>query len=133
MSDCTRDRYDPRISLKEKRSGMTFLNPTKEKVEENIVDDCLIKKGKRCDYLVRDKDDYEYFVELKSKEIEHACKQLEASMRQLSQVDKKHCIVICTRNPLSGTDTQKLKRQFKQKYNATLSIKKNKFEQRINS
>src|SRR6266702_1014909 len=123
-------RCDERISHKKiklsgpRTSTVYLLNPKKRKVEQIEVDGCAITQGLRCDWLVRTTDvgsQEEIFVELKGSDIEHAIKQIEATIPQLSSDQKlgqKRCVVASTRNPLAGTDISRHKIRLKKLYNA---------------
>ncbi len=52
------------------------------------VDGCLIKEGKKCDYLIVNcSDKLAIFVELKGKKLSEACEQIECSLKILGQLD----------------------------------------------
>lgn len=128
MENCTEISNNKIIVLKEKRERRkaVFNNPNRKDVEKILVDNCLIKVGKKCDFLVKRDDGYEYFVELKGQDVEYACLQLEATVNALSENVKnapKHCVVVCSKNPLTGTENQILKKRFKKTYKAKLIIK----------
>ncbi len=138
--ECITERKDSLIALKDKQGGkskMTFRNDKNELVRVIEVDGCEIREGKRCDFLVLHPKENkkkliedEYFVELKGKKVKYACEQLEVSIKRLSEnpVKKFKCaIVICTKNPMAATQTQKLKIRFKKEFNAKLIIEKNQY------
>ncbi len=136
-TECITERTDSLIVLKDSKGGrskMTFINSKNELVKEVEVDGCEITEGKKCDFLIlhpkkvkKKTVNDEYFVELKGRKVKYACEQLEASIRKLSDnptQKPKHAIVICTKNPLSSSQGQKLKIQFKKTLNAKLIISK---------
>jgi len=126
MDNCTEIVKHPTIVLCENKRKMIFLNPNRNQVKKIIVDGCAIIEGKKCDFLVHDKDEYEFFIELKGKNIKRACEQLEASILQLSRspkVNEKHSIVISSACPLITPTIQKLKKYFKKQFNSNLIIK----------
>ncbi len=50
------------------------------------VDGCLIKEGKKCDYLIVNcSDRLAIFIELKGKKLSEACEQIECSLERLTQ------------------------------------------------
>lgn len=67
----------------------------------------------------------EYYIELKGKQIVHACNQIEETIKQLTQNINalKHSFIVSTACPLTTTEVQILKAQFKKKYNSTLTVK----------
>ena len=110
---------------KNKQSKFRLDNQKKAKIRVVRVDDCAIKQGLRCDYLLILPDNLEIYVELKGKNVEHAVKQLESSIKQLtdSLSAEKLCFVASTRCPITSPQIQKLKKNFKRNYNAKLTIK----------
>lgn len=57
FGQCEETRKDSKIVIKDagsknSRSKFRLENPDKTKVKIIKVDDCVIKEGKRCDYLV---------------------------------------------------------------------------------
>src|SRR5207237_10899918 len=86
-------RCDKRISHKriklsgQRTSTLYLLNPERRKVDRIEVDGCAITTGLRCDWLVcaiTGGPHEEIFVELKGVDIEHAIKQIEATIPKLS-------------------------------------------------
>jgi hypothetical protein len=126
---CTTEVQDNIISLIDKKGGKSkihFHNPKRRKIKKKIVDDCLIKEGKRCDYLLLDHKAIEYYVELKGREISYACTQIEETIKKLStniNNGQKYAFIISSKCPLITSQTQKLKVSFKKKYNTTLKVK----------
>lgn len=129
MDDCKTVRSDKLIVLMDGKAKSQFRlsNPNQKKIHQILIDDCVIKQGKRCDYMIIvDKCKTEHYIELKGKNISHACMQLEETIRQLSSDSKnflKYCFVVSSVCPLSTTKRQKLTLQFKKNYNAILRIK----------
>ena len=117
LPECEEDRCDKKIVLKEKRSKITFLNPNQEKILIIKVDGCAISDNEtlRCDYALMPSDEVEIYVELKGSDIVHAFKQIESTIRLLSDNPKKIkklCFVVSTHVPKYTTTIQKLKIQF---------------------
>ena len=111
----------------ESKSKMCFSNPSNRKITKIRIDNCVITEGKRCDYLLIDHNKVEYFIELKGKQVEYACEQLAETIVRISK-DKckiKFSFVISSACPLTTTQVQILKVQFKKKYNCILKIKNN--------
>lgn len=122
---CESNTADSRIVFSENRSKLTVLNESKSRFKRVVVDDCAIREGERCDYLlIRQHDRSEYFIELKGSNIRKACSQLRKSMTVLRDGSLQCvCFVISTRCPLMGTEIQLLKQEFRKKLNAILIIK----------
>ena len=120
-----------RIPLRENRSAITFINEKRLAIRKVEVDGCVITNGLRCDYLLIGNDDHEHYVELKGSKIKHALKQITATIDQISREKNKHpksCYISSTRCPLTGTDIQKERLNFKKKFNARLLIKNGSYE-----
>lgn len=111
-------------------SSLKLYNLARRSVEKIQVDDCAIKQGLRCDWLLRTDDSVskqDIFVELKGSDIEHAIRQLEESLRVLarnSQSTQLRCYVVHTRCPMTGTDLSKHKVRFQQRFQARLETVK---------
>ena len=128
LPECEEHRSDTKIVLKEKKSKITFLNPNKDEILKIKVDGCVISDNEtlRCDYALIPSDAVEIYVELKGSDIEQAVKQIESTIKLLSenpQKIKKLCFVVSTRVPQLGTDIQQRQSEFKKKFNARLRIK----------
>lgn len=127
IEECTKNTTDPKILLTENRMRMTFLNTKRKAVRVITVDNCVVTTGIRCDYLVLNEKDDEFFVELKGTDVRHACDQLTASIKQLSANPKqkfKHSFVICSRlSPSINTTIQNQIALFKNRFNCKLIIK----------
>lgn len=121
-----------RIVFEENRSKITFLNPSKQKVQKVKVDGCLPIDGIKCDFLLISEKKVEYFVELKGSDVDHAANQLCATIENISAAPKtqpKHSFVISTRCPLTSPQIQVLQKKFKREYNSTFRIKNLQSEQ----
>ncbi|MBN8789633.1 MAG: hypothetical protein J0I84_21330 [Terrimonas sp.] len=107
------------------KTKMCFNNPNKRQITKIIVDNCAIKSGIRCDFMLVDHKSLEHYIELKGKQIIHACNQIEETIKQLTKnvFAVKHSFIVSTACPLTTTEVQILKAQFKKKYNSTLTVK----------
>jgi sporulation-control protein spo0M len=135
--ECEEYRTDPKIVLGEKRSKIIFLNPKRNKVLVIEVDGCAIKDDKilRCDYAIVPCDRVEIYVELKGGDISHALKQIESTIRIISdsvKEVKKYCFIVSTRVPALTTSLQNSQIQFKNKFNANLKVKCTQLEFNLN-
>jgi hypothetical protein len=132
--DCTSEIQHVKIVLQDRdggRSKIYFSNPKKRKVKKMIVDDCLIKEGKRCDYMLLDHKTIEYYIELKGKEVAYACAQIEETIKKLSlnkSKAQKYAFIVSTSCPLTTASIQVLKAGFKKRYNGVLFVKNNMHE-----
>lgn len=128
---CETVRKDPSIVVSDpgsrnNRSKFRLLNPKRVFIKIIRVDDCAIKEGIRCDYLLVLPSRQEIYIELKGSDVRHAVDQIARSIDLLTCTDKsqrKLCFIATTRCPLSSAQIQNLKKKFKKEYNATLTIK----------
>ena len=126
--ECQTRKCDPQITLKENRSKLTFLNPNRDEITVIKVDGCAIKDNNtlKCDYAIVPCDEIEMYVELKGCDIPHAIKQLESTIKLLSENPKKikkHCFIVSTRFPKYTTSIQILKDKFRKNFNSTFQVK----------
>ena len=85
------------------------------------VDDCLIKEGERCDYLILSCEDKSaFFVELKGHDLQKALGQIDSSLTKLITEIKEFKIyarIVLNRNPTPDINSSieiKLKKRLKQ-------------------
>ena len=128
IPECEERRSDTKIVLQENKSKITFLNPNEDEILIIKVDGCVISDNEtlRCDYALIPADAVEIYVELKGSDIAQAVKQIESTIKLLSenpQKIKKLCFVVSTRVPKQTPSIQQLKIQFKKKFNASFQIK----------
>ena len=128
LPECEERRSDTKIVLQENKSKITFLNPNGDEILIIKVDGCVISDNEtlRCDYALIPSDAVEIYVELKGSDIAQAVKQIESTIKLLSdnpQKIKKLCFVVSTRVPKQTTSIQQLQSQFKKKFNASFRIK----------
>jgi len=127
--ECTQKTNDRIIVFKENRSKLSLLNKNKISTTKVIVDGCEITSGLRCDFLLLTQE-IEYFIELKGHNIEHAIKQLVATINKLSvnpKKQKKISFIICTRSPMSSPAIQNLRVKFKKNFSSDLIVKSTPF------
>ncbi len=136
--ECSDFHRHKKIALSGKKTTKLYLlNPTERRVEQIVVDGCAIMEGRRCDWLVRVDDAMskeEIYVELKASKVDYAVEQLRATIEKLSADHAsllKRCFVVFNRNPMTGTDTQKYKLQFRQTFNSGFRLVKDKTEVRL--
>ncbi|NEP62960.1 MAG: hypothetical protein F6K31_39625 [Symploca sp. SIO2G7] len=129
--DCETVRSDPNIVIvdpgsRNNRSKFRLQNPKRASIRLVQIDDCVIKEGIRCDYLLILPDEQELYIELKGSDVKHAVEQISRTIDLLachSQPFVKLCFIVSTRCPINSTEIQNLKKKFRQKYNAKLFIK----------
>ena len=124
---CKEECTDTKIVFQDgaSKSKMCFSNPSRKSVQKIRVDNCLIKEGKRCDFLLIDDNNVEYFIELKGKQVEYACTQLMETIKKITRDMSvlKHAFVISSACPLTTTEVQVYKSMFKRIYNSQLHVK----------
>lgn len=132
--DCEARTRNRRIVLEENSRKITFTNDTCQEVRRIRIDGCVITDGIRCDYLLIDSIEIEYYVELKGSDVKHAVEQLKRTIELVSKEQwrqQKFCFIISSRCPLLTPKIQELKVRFKKKYNAELIIKNNAHEHKL--
>lgn len=123
---CERETTQRLLVLRENKSRLIVKNLQKEKIRQVSIDGCVVTEGQRCDYLIIGVDNSEYFVELKGCDVDHAIKQLEATIKLLgSKIKsvKRHSIIVSTRCPLSSPKIQKLQIYFWKNFASELTVK----------
>lgn len=137
FGDCETIVRNNKIVLQDKKSRnpnkIVFINPNRRSVRKILIDNCVIKDGVRCDYLVIF-DSLECYVELKGSGVNHAIDQIERTINLVSENvhgQIKHCFVISSYCPLFTTKIQEVKLRFKKRYNATFVIKNHYLEYKL--
>lgn len=127
FGDCEITTRAPKIVLEEKGRKLLFRNKSRHVVRKIRVDDCVIRKGLRCDFLVITADGVEHYVELKGSKVAHAAKQLATTIRKISadpQSVEKQSYVICSRvYPKLRTTIQQTQKLFRTKFKSTFVVK----------
>ena len=107
------------IAQTEKKRSFRIKNSSKKYINEVRVDECLIKSGKRCDWL------YEidckgvkevFYVELKGKDLNHALEQVLETISYCNSVHshyscKKRAYIVLSRYPKEDSSIQKKKKE----------------------
>jgi hypothetical protein len=108
------------------RSKLTLENVDKVDSTSIIVDGCEINDTSiRCDFMHLAKD-IEFYIELKGQDLGHALEQIKSTINRLSSNIRKAnkiSYIICTRSPMSSSEIQNHKLEFRKKYNSKLEIK----------
>jgi len=139
--ECTSQSSGAKIVCNAKGRMITFLNPKRRRVVRYLIDDCAELRAslensacKLCDFLVVDWRREEHYVELKGRNVEHALKQLKATIPQLSLANangRVYCWIITTESPSTQSKFQVLKQKFEKQFKARLTIRTNKFEHKL--
>lgn len=136
FGDCEKIRKDSKIVITDPGSGnnrskFRLENPQKLRIKVIQVDDCVIKHGVRCDYLViapsndKSSNEQEIYIELKGSDVKHAVEQLATTIQKLTDniPTSRLCFIASTRCPINSTEIQNIKKKFKKRYKAKLTIK----------
>lgn len=91
------------VTVKEKGRRANFTNKGRQDFDVVKVDGCLITEGEKADYIVSKVGVGSVIVELKGKDVPHACKQV---MRTLDHADcadwlggRTGILIVCSRYP----------------------------------
>lgn len=112
-----------RILLKEGKAKITFLNPDRNPVRKIRIDDCHIREGLRCDYLLIDQAELDHFVELKGSHTSHAVKQIIATATEIPRAPGQvECfgVIVSRKNPLAASEVQREKKRLREKHRIIL-------------
>lgn len=126
--DCSKEVNHSNISFKDignSKCQLVYQNPLRLNVVKYRVDGCLITEGLKCDFKM-DCPNFEHYIEIKGKDILHACDQIEATINQLSNDSRrfpKKSFVIATGVPSMNGKIQIITKKFRQSYNSALIIK----------
>lgn len=136
-SDCVHERKDKVISLVDKgnpKCKMFFENPNGRIVKEVRIDGCVISSAEelKCDFMliVPDATISEHFIELKGSDVDHALKQLRATIHKVSKDFKtlpKCCWVVSFRNPLDASSMKIKQAKFKEEFSSDLKTVKHQY------
>lgn len=84
---CFKEVKDKEIIFKENGRKFTGYNPELKEIIKVKIDGCMIKDGIKCDGLIVELDKhYGYFIELKGSNLNHAIKQLKATIEYVDNV-----------------------------------------------
>lgn len=132
ISTCNKCNNNRVIKVSENKSSFIITNLSRKYINTIQVDGCFISSGNKCDYLfeilegICDNDVSKVlYVELKGTDIEHAIKQLKATINHCNSIHAnsiKECYIIAVRVPKAGPKTQVLKKKFKTTTNIPLYI-----------
>lgn len=126
--ECVESVIYPKIVLEENGRKITFKN-NKVKIKKVRVDGCAIKENiVKCDWLLIRPDKKEFFVELKGKNLDHAFKQIELSIKMISDKPKIgiNIYIVISRSPNTSTQIQVKTDHFRKNYNVKkLLVKEN--------
>ena len=115
----------------EMRSKLILENVDSIESTSITVDGCEINDDTiRCDFMHIAKG-IEFYIELKGQDLEHALEQIKSTIFRLSTNVKKGnkiSYIICTRRPMSSSEIQNHRPEFRKKFNSKLEIKSSPFK-----
>ena len=113
------------------RSKLTLENVDSIESTSIKVDGCEINDDSiRCDFMHLAKG-IEFYIELKGQDLEHALEQIKSTILRLSSnivKGNKVSYIICTRSPMTSSEIQNYKLEFRKKFNSKLEIKSSPFK-----
>jgi hypothetical protein len=127
---------ESKIRIGENGRFATFCNPTKETYYVIQVDRGLAKNNtKSADYVLSKRSGYDLIIEFKGADVDHACKQIEATIDVVKSCRKPMTriagLIVSTRSPALDTRVQLLKNRFKKNYNSKLKVSSGNREHRF--
>ena len=115
----------------EMRSKLILENVDSIESTSITVDGCEINDDTiRCDFMHIAKG-IEFYIELKGQDLEHALEQIKSTILRLSSnivKGNKVSYIICTRSPMTSSEIQNYKLEFRKKFNSKLEIKSSPFK-----
>lgn len=127
-----KDHKGATLVCEENGRKVIFKKPQGKKAQKIRVDGCCIRQATACDYLVLDWENRYHFVELKGSNVEHALKQLSATIPSFFKAGSKAkfwCFIASTGSaPAATTGVQNKKAQIKKAWkNAVIAIRTNQY------
>ncbi|WP_162241549.1 hypothetical protein [Methylobacterium sp. Leaf117] len=114
------------VKVEENKRKAVFRNPESKEYRITKVDNCVVTEGPRTDYLVSEKGSVSVLVELKGKDVEHACEQLfasadHASVRPLLE-SRIGFVIVCSKYPRFDTFVAKAKNTAAKRYKSGFHV-----------
>lgn len=120
---CTVRLSDSEIPCTDPNGGIatcTLLNPKRVPIEKITVDGCItgIARIRKCDFAFVRGHKRVWYLELKGGDYDHAITQLKSTLAMFqvhhAAKTKKECVLVGTRVPAAGPETQVIKKEFKE-------------------
>lgn len=128
-SACTEMKSSSHVKVHENGKKAVFVNELRKIFAVTQIDNCLVKEGARADYLVSKPEVASVIVELKGKNVQHACEQIFSSMENDSvrSLIKGRCgaLIVCSKYPRFDSFLMRAKSDFARKYKGGLHIASN--------
>ncbi len=136
--ECVTESSGQRVTAKENKKTFAVLNPSGKVIRKVKVDGCVVTDAStiRCDYLfeIGTPLDAVLYVELKGKNIEHACEQLSSTLKLFSRRHgrvRRQCYVVASRVPAVSPSTQVLQKKFFKNNKVNVLFKSRQHEERV--
>ena len=117
IEDCQKKTTDSKIKVEELRRKAIFLNPERNVYLKTQIDDCVIKNAVAADWIVTKEGIGDIVVELKGKDVDHATKQILATMKFWKRRGfcrhKVAALIVCSEFPRASTRIQKAMQSFR--------------------
>ncbi|SEK89834.1 hypothetical protein SAMN04487787_104332 [Kosakonia sacchari] len=137
---CQGTTKNKKIVLSEKGTATQLTVNNEEALEttHKLIDGCVIVNGERCDHYLKilngDKISH-LFVELKGSDVEKAARQITTTIKSgctpIDKNEQKYAAIVSTRNPLSSTETAKIKKKMLKEEKVFLHFYKMKAQEKI--
>jgi hypothetical protein len=122
---CVKLTRAPLIRVAEHASVATLINSKRAKIR---IDECVVRKGIRCDWVVSKENCVDVLIELKGADVNHAVDQLLATIEiwrnhpLRGKNTKLAALVVCSQYPRIDTRVQRAKKIFASKFGMPLHI-----------
>lgn len=126
--NCTSVETGSRISVSDARSKCKaiFENAENLPIEKTQWDKCVKIQETAADWILTCGVRGQVIVELKGKNVEHACAQVMASAADLKSMGAIHeqigAVIVCTQYPAIDTRVQRAKIEFRKQYGGPLNV-----------
>lgn len=127
-TECVETTRAIRIRVAEHASVAVFLNPTRTLIRKIRIDECVIRAGIRCDWVLSKADCVDVLVELKGADVNHAVDQLLKTIEVWrdhplrGKNTKLAALVVCSQYPRVDTRIQRAKMTFASRFRTPLHI-----------
>jgi hypothetical protein len=123
--ECTCEQSHSRIKVQERGRSAVFLNLSRAIVLLTRIDGCVVKNQTAADWVVTWTASRELIVELKGRNVEHACDQI----WHTAQLVHRNCpgsklagLIVCSQFPRFNTAIQKAKTSFARQFSGPLHV-----------
>jgi hypothetical protein len=124
LNQCTQRINYSEIKLEEYGRIFILLNPERQEVLCVKIDQCLIRDGIRADWCIMVPNQPPVIIELKGRDIIHACRQIEITIETLINHYKFHqrfcAIIVCSQFPKVLTKFQIYQQRFTRRWGGRL-------------